>query len=319
VILSFSGDPFLARRAAKRALAERGFKGPDVTEFGEGLEASQVAQLATQGGLFGQVALLLDLGAAFTGQAGVRPREELMAALAALPDTALVVAVDPDATPARQKRWSALGPHVATPTPRFEALPRWVKGELDAAGLRYERDVPAALAELFGEDPAAILSEVNKLAALDEVLTAERVRQVANRAAVRDAFDLVDAVAQGDSARALAIARQLLHDGGAAQRVMAALAWQFTLLAKAVALRSRAPGGRVTPQQAAAALKAKPFAVRKTLKLAGRLTPDDVTTALAALLEADVASKTGRDPGWALESAVLTLAGRFRAASSGPR
>ncbi len=312
MILSFSGDPFLARRAARRALAERGVRPDEVTELGEGLEADQVVQLAGQGGLFGQVALLLDFGAAFSGQAGVRPRDEVMEALSRLPDDALVVVVDPDATPARQKRWGALGKHSSSPTPRFDALPRWVRSELEAAGLRFEPDVPAALVELFGEDPAAIASEVNKLAALDEVLTSQRVRQVANRPAVHDAFDIVDAVAGGDAARAVAIARQLLDEGEAAQRVLGALAWQFTLLAKAVALRSRAPGGRVSPGQAAAVLKARPYAVQKTLKLAARLDEADVTEALAALLDADVASKTGRDPGWALESAVLRLAGRFR-------
>jgi DNA polymerase-3 subunit delta len=313
VILSFSGDPFLARRAARRALQERGVRPGEVTELGEGLEKDQVVQLAGQGGLFGQVALLLDFGAAFSGQAGVRPRDELMEALADLPDAALVVVIDPDATPARQKRWAALGEHRSSPTPRYEALPRWVRSELEAAGLRFEPDVPAVLAELFGEDPAAIASEVNKLAALDEVLTAERVRQVANRAAVHDAFDLVDAVASGDARTALEIARQLLDEGEAAQRVLGALAWQFTLLAKAVALRERSPGGRVSPGRAASVLKAKPYAVQKTLRLAARLDEADVTAALAALLDADVASKTGRDPGWALESAVLTLAGRFRA------
>lgn len=312
MILSFSGDPFLARRAGRRALQELGLGPGEVTELGEGLDKDQVVQLAGQGGLFGHVALLLDLGAAFSGQGGVRPRDELMEALAGLPDAAIVVAIDPDATPARQKRWSALGKHVTVPTPRFEALPRWVRSELEAAGLRFEPDVPATLAELFGEDPASILSEVNKLAALDEVLTAERVRQVANRAAVHDAFDLVDAVASGDAGRALTVARQLLDEGEAAPRVLAALAWQFTLLAKAVALRARSPGGRVSPAQAASVLKAKPFAVQKTLKLAAGLDEEDVTAALGALLEADVASKTGRDPGWALESAVLTLAGRFR-------
>ncbi len=312
MILSFSGDPFLARRAARRALAERGVRPDEVTELGEGLEADQVVQLAGQGGLFGQVALLLDFGAAFSGQAGVRPRDEVMEALSRLPDDALVVVVDPDATPARQKRWGALGKHSSSPTPRFDALPRWVRSELEAAGLRFEPDVPAALVELFGEDPAAIASEVNKLAALDEVLTSQRVRQVANRPAVHDAFDIVNAVAGGDAARAVAIARQLLDEGEAAQRVLGALAWQFTLLAKAVALRSRAPGGRVSPGQAAAVLKARPYAVQKTLKLSARLDEADVTEALAALLDADVASKTGRDPGWALESAVLRLAGRFR-------
>ncbi len=313
MILSFSGDPFLARRAAKRALAEQGLTTRDVTELGEGMTPADVVHLAGQGGLFGQVALLLDFGAAFTGQAGVKPRDEMMAALSELDGSALVVVVDPDATPARRKKWSALGEHQELPTPRYDALQRWVRRELEDASLRYRPDVPATLAELFGEDPAGILSEVNKLKALDEELTAERVRQVANRAAVHDAFDLLDSITAGDGAGAFATARQLLDEGEAAQRVLAALAWQFLLLAKAVALREREPDQRAVAQMAPRVLKAKPFVVQKTLKLAQGLSEDDVRAALAALLEADVASKTGRDPEWALESAVLTLAGRFAA------
>ena len=79
MILSFSGDPFLARRAAKRALAERGVGSRDVTELSEGMTTENVSHLAGQAGLFGQVAFLLDFGAAFTGQAGVKPRDEMMA------------------------------------------------------------------------------------------------------------------------------------------------------------------------------------------------------------------------------------------------
>src|SRR5690606_41214996 len=52
-------------------------------------------------------------------------------------------------SPARKKKWSALGEHRDLPTPRYEGLQRWIKGELDEANLRYRTDVPAALAELF--------------------------------------------------------------------------------------------------------------------------------------------------------------------------
>ncbi len=316
MIFSFSGDPFLARRSAKRALEGRGLSPRDVTELADGMTPEDVVHLAGQGGLFGQVALLLDFGAAFTGQAGVKPRDEMMAALGGLPEDALVVVVDPEATPARRKRWSALGEHAELPTPRYGALQRWVREELDAASLRYRPDVPSTLAELFGEEPAAIVSEVNKLAALDEELTADRVRQVANRLAVHDAFDLVDNIANGNAAGAFATARQLLDEGEVAQRVMGALIWQFMLLAKAVALREREPDARAVSRLAPGVLKAKPFVVQKTLKLAQRLSSSDVRLALSALQAADVASKSGRDPEWALESVALTLADRFASAAS---
>ena len=321
MVISFSGDPFLARRAAKRALAARGFKGPDVTELGEGMTTNDVATLAAQGGLFGQVALLLDFGEAFTGQAGVKPRNEMMATLRSVSDGAFIAVLDQEATPARIKNWREMGEHVESPTPRYEALPRWVASELDASGVTYDKDVPATLAELFGEDVAAIASEIAKLTALDERFTAARVRQLANRVAVHDAFDLIDKIAQGDAAGALGIARQLLSEGEAAQRVLGALVWQFMLVAKALAFATSegAAAGRgarrQTPQalssRAAAALKVRPFVAQKALTLAEALDERSLRDALTDLLSADVGSKSGSDPEWALESLVIGLSSRW--------
>ena len=309
MIVSFSGDPFLARRAAKRFLAQRGLGAQSYAEHGEGLDAETIALQAAQTGLFGPAALLLDFGEAFRGQAGVKPRNEAMAALKAVGEDALVVVVDPDATPARKKSWRALGDHTEVPTPRYESLPRWVKAELDAAGIRYTAEVPAALADIFGEEPAAIVAEIGKLGVLDEEFDVARVRQLANRPASRDAFDLIDAIAAGDPPRALAITRQLLAAGEAPQRVFGALIWQFMLVGKAVAISRRHAPRKVGPQQAAAVLKAKPFVVQKALRLAAGLSESDVELALGELLAADVRAKTGGDPEWALEAAVLRLAG----------
>jgi DNA polymerase-3 subunit delta len=309
VILIFSGDPFLARRAARAALSERGVGAGEVVAFGEGLEPAEVERVASQGGLFGQVALFLDFDEAFTGQASVKPRNEAVAVLEGLDAQALVVVLDSSATPARQKRYRALGTLTHLPTPRFERLPRWVASELQAAGVRFERDVPQALADLFGEDPAAIASEVGKLAVLDETLSAERVRVLANRPAARNAFDLIERVVAGDAAGAVTTARGLVERGEAPQRVFGALTWQFGLVARAVALRAAEPdmdGGR-----AASALGAHPTAARRALAIAAHFDEEGLRRALHVLLDADGRAKSGGDPEWALEGAVLALAGAF--------
>ena len=169
--------------------------------------------------------------------------------------------------------------------------------------------MPAAIADIFGEEPAAIVAEIGKLSVLDEEFDVARVRQLANRPASRDAFDMIDAIAAGDPPRALAITRQLLAAGEAPQRVFGALIWQFVLVGKAVAVSARFAPRRVGAQQAAAAIKAKPFVVQKALKLAEGLSEADVEQALEELLAADVRAKTGGDPEWALEAAVLRIAG----------
>jgi len=309
VILTFSGDPFLARRAARSALRERGVGAAEMVTFGEGLEPGDVGRAAAQGGLFGPVALFLDFDEAFSGQAGVQPRNEAIAALEGLDEAALVVVLDSSATPARQKRYRALGALDHRPAPRYERLPRWVASELKDAGVRFESGVPQALADLFGEDPAAIVSEIAKLAVLDEEVDAERVRLLANRPAARDAFDLIERVVAGDAAAALSVARGLLERGEAPQRVFGALTWQFSLVARAVALRAAEPAADA--RRAAAALGAHPVAARRALAIAEHFDETSLRQALHLLLDADGRAKSGGDPEWALEGAVLALARGF--------
>ncbi len=311
MIVSFTGDAFLARRAAKRLLAERGFSGAAVVEPNAPFEPAEVARVAGQGGLFGEVAVLLDITDAYPGQAGTKPRQELLAAVAEQRSGSLIVVVEAGATDARRRSLAALGEHRDLPTPRFEALPRWVAAELEAAGVEFEGDVPQLLADIFGEAPAEIVSEIGKLALLDESLSVERVRRIVNRAASRDAFDLIDAIAAGDAAGALAIAKQLETYGEAPQRVFGALTWQFLLVAKAAALLLGEAPRRVHAQQAATLLKARPFAVQKALSLAQGLDERAILELLAELAAADLKSKSGGDPQLALETVVIALAGRW--------
>lgn len=308
MILSFSGDPFLSRRVARAALVELGVGGANLSVLGEGMTAPQLLDLASQGGLFGQAALLLDFGEAFSGQAGVKPRNEVMRALAEVGDGSVVVIIDPDATASRQRALSALGAHKHLPAPRYERLAPWVASELKRAGVEFERDVPQLLADLFGEDPAAIASEVEKLASLDERLSGERVRLLVNRQAVRDAFDLIAAIAAGDAATGVAVARQLSDEGEAVPRIFGALVWQFLLVAKAAGLLLREAPRRVSAGEAAPLLGAKPFVAGKALELARGFDEPAVRRALSELLTADVRAKSGGDAELALMSVVVRLA-----------
>lgn len=314
MVVSFSGDPFLAVRAARRELRNLGLGADEVVELGEGMDAASVARSAGQGGLFGRVGLLLDLDAAFSGKQGVRPRNEVIEALGSVPQDALVVVIDLAATPARQKRYLELGEHRHLPTPRFGALQSWVQRELREAGLEFDREVPSVLTDLFGEDLPALASEITKLAALGERLSGERVRQIAGRSPARDAFDLIEAVAAGDGAVALDVCESLTSQGEAAPRVLAALIWQFGLVARCVALREAR--GRLSEAEASQALSVKPYSARKALAIASRLDEESLRRALAAILRADRAMKSGRDERWTLEALALDLAGLFAPAAS---
>ena len=317
-VRAFVGDPFLARRAARAALEEAcahaGVAADAVVRLGEGATAADVVEAMGQGGLFGPSIVWFDLDEAFVGAGHTAARN---AVLDALDDsgTALVVALDAAATPARQKRWRALGEVVALPTPRFAGLTRWVAQELQVAGVAVKGNVAGALADAFGDDLPGAAGEVAKLALLGETITPERALEIAHRPATRTAFDVVDALAAGDAARALTLVRDILDQGEAPIRVHAALAWHVDLVARCTALALRDP--RVAKDEAARTLGASPYPTGRALEVARRLDEATLAAAVEATVQADVAMKTGRDPEWALESCVLelvrVLGGRGRA------
>lgn len=316
---AFAGDPFLARRAALRALADlrRADATLEVVRLEDDLEPRRVAEAVGQGGLFGRVALFLDLDESFAGAGHTAERNAVIDAVAAAAPVfaagaAEGVVVDAGATEARQRRWRELGHLQVLATPRYGNLLRWVGQELTAGGVEVRGDVAGALVDLFGDDLPGIAGEVTKLALLDGPITPERARAIAHRPAARSAFDLTDAIAAGDAALALRTARGLLEAGEAPVRVMAALTWQVDLIARCVALLLRDPA--VAADVVARALKSSPFPTKKALAVARGLDEGAVADLVQRAVDADVAMKTGRDPNWALESAVLDLAWRFRAA-----
>ena len=310
MILAFSGDPFLASRGARRALKARGFHAENITELAEGLNADELSQLAAQSGLFGQVALLLDFDTAFRGQEGVKPRNAVLKALETVPADTVVVVLDLNASASRTKAYKALGEHHAFPTPRFNALSHWIRQELEHEKLQFNRDVPDVLADLFGEDLPSLAAEIQKLAVLEETLSADRVRFIANRPASRDAFDLIEQTADGDSQKALRTCRSLLAQGEAPARVLGALSWQYNLVARCVAMREGR--ARVDASLVAQTLKIRPFVAQKALAIAQKLDETRLETVLSFILDADVAVKSGKDEQWALESLALQLANIFK-------
>lgn len=305
MIHSFSGDAFLSQRAAKRWLKGQGFARPSELEE---ITPETVEQAASQGGLFGSVALLLNFDEAFSGQSATKMRNAVIKVLQTVPEQSVIAVIDSTATAARQKNYAKFSTHQHQPTPKYNGLTQWVRSELQAVGLNVAKDVPQLIADIFGQDLPAIASEISKLSVLagEEVFSAAQVRQLINRPASHDAFDLLEACAASESAKALAICRNLLQQGEAPPRILGALLWQYNLLAQAVALQSE--HGRLDAAMIQRLLKVHPFVAKKVLGLARGIDEPQLLAILEALLEAELASKTGKDAAWALEALAISLA-----------
>jgi len=319
VVTVFSGDAFLAGRAFARAARDTAAQGGfELVRLGEGLDAASLREALGQGGLFGQPLVALDLDTAFAGMgsAATSERNAVMTQLEAAPADVVVLVLDSAATPARQRRWRALGKLEHLPTPRYGNLVRWLRAELDAAGIRTRGDVAATLADLFGDDLPGIVAELSKLRVLDETFTPERVTELVHRPAARNAFQLIDAVMAGDAAVAFETLDALLQSGEPPIRIMAAFAWQVDLVAGCVGLRDDDPD--VDQGRAAAALKANPFPTGKALAIAARLDEAALSELVATVVEADVAMKRGADPVWRLQACVLRAARMMAARRAAP-
>ncbi len=292
MIISFTGDPFLARRAAQAEAELRGL------EWRLLPPEPMTVQQASGGGLFGPGGAIVDLR-----EAGEAEWKALRPVLEALPEESVVLLYDPKPTSARS-RW--LGKHTEKrdhPTPRYRDKVRWVTNEMKAKGLK----APAAVARYLGEleaDLEAIHAELEKLTLLEGPLTLAKVREVVALEPPLSSFDLVDAAAAGRFERAVGLLKELLERGEEPLRILGALSKHYT---RAAVLWAELERRNLTEKDAAALLKLHPFAAKKLLAFARRMNEDRLLRALDSLAEAEKAAKTGRNPVLALERALLAL------------
>jgi len=309
MIVAFAGDPFLSERAATNYFREQGIKQEDINILSEDLDAVKLNELLSQSGLFGKTNLLLNFDSAFKGKAGVKPRNDVLKLLESTQTDSTIVIIDQKATATREKTYKRIGEYHKFPSPRFGSLISWVRQELKAEGIKFTNDVPNTLADIFGEDLPSIASEIKKLKSIDYELNTESIRTITNRPASRDAFDLIEATANGQTKNALMICRSLFAQGESPARVLGALSWQYNIVAKAVALLQDNP--RADGYAAARELKVQPYVAKKSVGIARKLDEYKLKKVLKLILSADLAIKSGKNEQWALESLALELCDIF--------
>ncbi|WP_027461402.1 DNA polymerase III subunit delta [Deinococcus murrayi] len=296
-LIAFSGNRFLAEEALRDTLAARGLPLRDLPRLaGEEVNADAVAPLLAPS-LFGEGGVVVDL-------AGVKPDKALLELLASAP---VMVAVLDESPPAgRVKLYESRGEHISSPAPQKTGdVAGWVAGRAKKAGLKLDRDAALYLAEVFGPDLTGIAGELNKLALLDPPHTADLVRRVVGREPPGDSFAMLGAATTGKPGEAVTQLRRLLAGGEDPFKLMGAVVWQYSLVARCVALLQEE--GRVTEAVAAQRLGVKPYPAKKALEVARRLGESKIRAHLARILDADLAMKRGLDPATTLERLLVQL------------
>ena len=297
MILAFSGNRFLIEEAAREALAGRGLHLRDLPRLGgEEVSAASLAPLLAPS-LFGEAAVLVDLE-------GVRPDKALLEALAT--PGALVVVLDPLGAATRVKHYLQHGEHQAVPSPSKPGeVSGWASLRAKSLGLKLDREAASYLGEVFGADLAGLSAELNKLTFLDGPLTRERVEGVVGLQPPGDSFAMLGAATARRPAQAMAHLRRLLGGGEDPFKLMGAVIWQYSLVARSLALIQQ--GGRVSETEAAQQLGVKPYPAKKALDVARSLSEPRIRTHLGHILDADLAMKRGLDPAAVLERLMVQL------------
>jgi len=301
-LIAFSGNRFLAEEALRDTLTARGLRVRDLPRLtGEDVTPAQLGPLLMPS-LFGDGGVVVDL-------TGVKPDKALLDLLASAPVTVAVLDEAPPAT--RLKLYEARGEHVPSPAPQKTGdVAGWVTQRARGLGLKLGRDAALYLAEVFGPDLTGIAGELNKLTLLDPPLSPDLVRRVVGREPPGDSFAMLGAATTGHPGEALGQLRRLLASGEDPFKLMGAVVWQYSLIARCVALLQDAASrgaGRVTEAAAAQRLGIKPYPAKKALDVARRLNENRVRAHLSRILDADLAMKRGLDPATTLERLIVQL------------
>lgn len=296
-LLAFTGNRFLAEEALRETLIRRGLNPRDLPRIGGDDVTAQILGPHLSPGLFGDGGVIVDFE-------GVKPDKALLELLAG---AAVTVAVLDESAPATRARlYQAHGEQIVSAAPSKPGeVTGWVVQYAKKQKLPLDREAAAYLAEVFGSDLAGIASELTKLALLGGPHTRESVQRIVGREPPGDSFAMLGAATAGRPGEAVGQLRRLLASGEDPFKLMGAVVWQYSLVARCVALLQEE--GRITETAAAQRLGVKPYPAKKALDVARKLNEARIRAHLGRILDADLAMKRGLDAGVTLERLIVQL------------
>jgi DNA polymerase III subunit delta len=305
VVLVRGPEELLAERAVDGVVRLARERDPEVekVELEGATYASGQLTVAASPSLFGEAKVVVLLGT----EAGT---EDLVADIVAYagnpdPDTTVIVVHG-----GGQRGRRMVDAVVASGAPVLECDPvtrdadkaQFVADEFRAAKRRADAAAVRALVDALGADLRELASACSQLVADTTGTVTEAVvdRYYGGRVEATG-FRVADAAVAGDAGSAVALLRHALATGADPVPIVAALAIRLRTLAKVAAIR----GGGVTARE----LGLQDWQVRNANRDLSRWTPEGLATSISAVAQADAEVKgAGRDPVYAVEKAVLTIA-----------
>jgi DNA polymerase-3 subunit delta len=199
---------------------------------------------------------------------------------------------------------------VAEFRPLFEdRVPAWVAQRLRRTRKEITPEAVDLLQSHVGNSLRDLNNEIEKLIIYvgdRNLVEVDDVRAVVGMSKTYNIFELQKAIGSGDLSRSLEIVDRMLDAGEVATVMIAGLVRYFRKLWVLPSLRKKAK----TEYELASALDVRPYFLKEYASAAARLSPTQIESALAALLEADESLKsTGADPRLIMTVAIHRLVG----------
>jgi len=150
------------------------------------------------------------------------------------------------------------------------------------------------LVELSGTEMGRLASEIDKLAAYvgqAPRITQDDVDTLVGRQRIRSTWELMDAAADGEAARALSILERLLSSGESPVMIVAAVGWQLRRMVQALDLLTQ---GQPAPQ-VCRELRIPSFAADRFVGQLRRLGTQRIRRTYRAVLDVDLGLKGASD------------------------
>jgi DNA polymerase III delta subunit len=225
------------------------------------------------------------------------------------PDTVTVVFLSSRKIPSNQKVFKAANWTVECAALKGRDLDSWIVSEARLLGHNLPIDAVKYLSFISGGNMGIISNELQKFSIYlgdKGPITLDLVEKLGSRTSGMTAFNLTDAVVNGDSQALGAILEDVLEQGESPYSLLAKVSSNLLQLLEVTLIRTERSAGDSNAM--ATLMNIHPFPAQKLWNQAPRWTPDRVEKALGVMLRADHDMKTGKGSPELLLEAALTEA-----------
>ncbi len=293
VYLLFGEEAFL-RNSYKKRLQEAivGDDTMNLSRFeGKGIDADELIRLADTMPFFAERRLILVEDSGFFKNAS----EALVQYLPSMPGTTCLVFVESEVDKRSKlyKKVKSLGYAAEMGRQDAAQLGRWAGGILSKEGKKITGHTMELFLSMAGDDMENIRMELEKLISYTwgrEVITDEDVEAVCTVRVSNRIFEMVSAIVNQQTRRAMELYEDLLTLKEPPMRILFLIARQFNQLLQVKELTEKG----LERKTIASRLKLQPFVVGKVIPQARQFSRDQILSYVNLCVEAEEAVKTGR-------------------------